>query len=89
MRIVDVAAFYTPFGGGVKTYIDRKMVAGPQLGHEVICVAPGRSNHVEELGMREPTPLSDELTLHHGDVRGGAPKGGSSEPQEYPRDLDH
>ena len=50
MRIVDVAAFYTPFGGGVKTYIDRKMVAGPMAGHEVICVAPGPANKVEERG---------------------------------------
>ena len=50
MRIVDVAAFYTPFGGGVKTYIDRKMVAGPLAGHEIICVAPGPANKVEERG---------------------------------------
>ncbi len=50
MRIVDVAAFYTPYGGGVKTYIDRKMVAGPLAGHEIICVAPGPANRVEERG---------------------------------------
>jgi alpha-1,6-mannosyltransferase len=50
MRIVDVAAFYTPYGGGVKTYIDRKMVAGPAAGHEIICVAPGPANKVEERG---------------------------------------
>lgn len=50
MRIVDVAAFYTPYGGGVKTYIDRKMVAGPLAGHEIICVAPGPANKVEERG---------------------------------------
>lgn len=50
MRIVDVAAFYTPHGGGVKTYIDRKMVAGPAAGHEIICVAPGPANRVEERG---------------------------------------
>ncbi len=30
MRIVDVAAFYTPYGGGVKTYIDRKLLARPR-----------------------------------------------------------
>jgi len=50
MRIVDVAAFYTPHGGGVKTYIDRKMLAGPAAGHEVIVIAPGTSNRVEERG---------------------------------------
>jgi alpha-1,6-mannosyltransferase len=50
MRIVDVAAFYTPYGGGVKTYIDRKMVAGPLSGHEIITIAPGPANMVEERG---------------------------------------
>lgn len=50
MRIVDVAAFYTPHGGGVKTYIDRKMVAGPLAGHEIITIAPGPANMVEERG---------------------------------------
>lgn len=50
MRIVDVAAFYTPYGGGVKTYIDRKLVAGPLAGHEIVIVAPGPANRVEERG---------------------------------------
>ena len=52
MRIVDVAAFYTPLGGGVKTYIDRKLLAGPEAGHEIIVVAPGTSDRVEERGPR-------------------------------------
>ena len=79
MRIVDVAAFYTPYGGGVKTYIDRKMVAGPLAGHEIICVAPGPANKVEERGpnarivyLKDPAfPLDrkyhyfrDEAALH-------------------------
>lgn len=50
MRIVEVAAFYTPYGGGVKTYIERKMIAGPEAGHEVIVIAPGPENKVEERG---------------------------------------
>jgi alpha-1,6-mannosyltransferase len=50
MRIVDVAAFYTPHGGGVKTYIDRKLAAGPAAGHEIIVIAPGTSDRVEERG---------------------------------------
>ena len=50
MRIVDVAAFYAPQGGGVKTYIDRKMIAGPAAGHEIITIAPGPANKVEERG---------------------------------------
>lgn len=50
MKIVDVAAFYTPEGGGVKTYIDQKLVAGPLLGHEVLIIAPGPEDRVEERG---------------------------------------
>ena len=50
MRIVDVCAFYTPAGGGVRTYIDRKLKAAPAAGHEMIVLAPGRENRVEERG---------------------------------------
>ncbi|WP_293882411.1 glycosyltransferase [Sphingomonas sp.] len=50
MRIVDVCAFYSPDGGGVKTYIDRKMAAGPAAGHEIVIVAPGETTRVEERG---------------------------------------
>ncbi len=50
MRIVDVAAFYTPYGGGVKTYIERKLLAGPLVGHEIVVVAPGVKDSVEERG---------------------------------------
>jgi alpha-1,6-mannosyltransferase len=48
MRIVDVCAFYAPRGGGVKTYVDRKLAAGPALGHEIIILAPGEEHQVEE-----------------------------------------
>ena len=41
MRIVDVCAFYTPTGGGVRTYIEAKLKAAARLGHEMIVVAPG------------------------------------------------
>lgn len=50
MRIVDVCAFYSPAGGGVRTYIDGKLAAGPQLGHEIVVIAPGKGNRVEERG---------------------------------------
>lgn len=50
MRIVDVAAFYAPLGGGVRTYIEQKMIAGPAAGHEIICVAPGPVDKIEERG---------------------------------------
>jgi len=42
MRIVDVCAFYTPAGGGVRTYVERKLKAAPAAGHEMIILAPGR-----------------------------------------------
>ncbi len=41
MRIVDVCAFYTPAGGGVRTYVEAKLRAASRLGHEMIVVAPG------------------------------------------------
>jgi alpha-1,6-mannosyltransferase len=50
MNIVDVCAFYTPTGGGVRTYIDRKLAAGPAMGHDVTIVAPGAETKVEVRG---------------------------------------
>lgn len=41
MKIVDVCAFMTPHGGGVKTYIEQKLRIGPELGHEIVVIAPG------------------------------------------------
>lgn len=51
MRIVDVCAFYTPAGGGVRTYIDAKLKAASRLGHEMIVIAPGER---EEIVCRGP-----------------------------------
>ena len=48
MRIVDVNEFYSPSGGGVRTYVDRKMGIMAEMGHELICIAPGREDRVEE-----------------------------------------
>lgn len=50
MRIVDVCAFYAPRGGGVKTYVERKLRAGAQAGHEIIILAPSDSDQVVEAG---------------------------------------
>src|ERR1044072_4671137 len=44
MRIVDVCAFYTPAGGGVKTYVEQKLRAAARFGHEVIILAPGEES---------------------------------------------
>jgi alpha-1,6-mannosyltransferase len=50
MRMADVCAFYTPTGGGVRTYIDQKLRAAPALGHEMIVVAPGARDEVVHRG---------------------------------------
>jgi alpha-1,6-mannosyltransferase len=41
MRIADVSAFYTPSGGGVRTYVEAKLAAAARLGHEVVMIVPG------------------------------------------------
>jgi alpha-1,6-mannosyltransferase len=48
MRIVDVNEFYSPTGGGVRTYVDRKMTIMADMGHELICIACGKEDRVEE-----------------------------------------
>jgi alpha-1,6-mannosyltransferase len=50
MKLVDVSAFYAPKGGGVRTYVDRKLKAGAALGHEVVVIAPGPRDEVEQRG---------------------------------------
>jgi alpha-1,6-mannosyltransferase len=50
MRVVDVCAFYTPAGGGVRTYVEAKLRAASRLGHEMIVVAPGARDEVIERG---------------------------------------
>ncbi|MBR0551723.1 glycosyltransferase [Stakelama marina] len=49
MRIVDVNAFYTPSGGGVRTYVERKLAALPALGHEIVILAPGEREETQEI----------------------------------------
>jgi len=41
MRIVDVCGFWTPHGGGVRTYIEGKMRATRHRGDEIVVVVPG------------------------------------------------
>ncbi len=52
MKLVDVCAFYAPKGGGVRTYVDRKLKAGAAMGHEVVVIAPGEEDRIEERGPR-------------------------------------
>ncbi|MEO0410368.1 MAG: glycosyltransferase [Pseudomonadota bacterium] len=50
MKIVDIAEFYAPHGGGVKTYIHQKLQAAEAGGHEAIILAPGPQTY------KEPVP---------------------------------
>jgi alpha-1,6-mannosyltransferase len=54
MRIVDVCAFYSPNGGGVRTYAHAKLKAAARFGHEVIVIAPGERH---EIVSRAPSGL--------------------------------
>ena len=47
MKVVDVAEFYSPTAGGVRTYVDQKLAAGAALGVEVVVIAPGAEAKVE------------------------------------------
>ena len=50
MKIVDVSAFYAPEGGGVKIYVEQKLRALTERGHEIVIVAPAERDHVEQRG---------------------------------------
>jgi alpha-1,6-mannosyltransferase len=50
MRIVDVSAFYSPAGGGVRTYVEAKLKAAPRFGHEIIVIVPGQRDEIERRG---------------------------------------
>lgn len=50
MRIIDVCAFYTPSGGGVRTYVEAKLSSARQFGHEMIILAPGPRSEVVKRG---------------------------------------
>lgn len=79
MRIADVSAFYTPAGGGVRTYADAKLRAAARFGHELILIAPGERHEVTRRGrgavmVTVPSPqlpvdkryryFNDERALH-------------------------
>ena len=45
---MDVNEFYAPAGGGVRTYLDRKMAILADMGHDLTVIAPGREDGVDE-----------------------------------------
>ena len=50
MHVVDVCAFYAPHGGGVKTYVDRKVKAAARHGVKVTVLAPGKPGRDQGFG---------------------------------------
>jgi alpha-1,6-mannosyltransferase len=50
MRVVDVCAFYSPAGGGVRTYVEAKLRAAARFGHEMVVIAPGAERQVIKRG---------------------------------------
>ncbi|KIU26017.1 glycosyl transferase family 1 [Sphingomonas melonis] len=49
MRIIDVCPFYSPAGGGVRTYVHQKLKAAAAMGHEMIVLVPGVRHDVTEV----------------------------------------
>ena len=47
MKIVDISEFYSPTGGGVRSYVDQKFKASARHGHFLTVIAPGTANKVE------------------------------------------
>ncbi|MEY2942946.1 MAG: hypothetical protein RLY97_960 [Pseudomonadota bacterium] len=50
MHIVDVCAFYTPHGGGVKTYVEQKLAMAAKFGHKITILAPADHHSVRHIG---------------------------------------
>lgn len=48
MHIVDISALYSPKGGGIRTYVERKLAAAPRSGHDITVIAPGETDSVEQ-----------------------------------------
>ena len=77
MRIVDVCAFYTPRGGGVRTYIDRKLQAAGRMGQELIALVPGESDSMVQVApnawirsLATPTfPLDPRYRYFHSETQ--------------------
>lgn len=47
MKIVDIAEFYAPTGGGVRSYVNRKFEVAARLGHQLVVIAPGAEDREE------------------------------------------
>ena len=49
MRIVDVCGFYTPHGGGIRTYVEQKLSMAERMGQDITILAPDATRSVREI----------------------------------------
>lgn len=49
MKILDLCEFYSERGGGVRSYLSKMFPAAAARGHELVIVAPGAADAVEEV----------------------------------------
>ncbi len=52
MRIVDVCGFYTPYGGGIRTYVEQKLATAERFGQDVTILAPDAEYNIREISPR-------------------------------------
>lgn len=76
MKIVDVNEFYAERGGGVRTYVNAKLRAAAERGHELVVIAPGpEDKETEHLGGRiqwvqgPPMPLDPRYFVLYREAR--------------------
>lgn len=49
MRIVDVCGFYTPYGGGIRTYVEQKLAMAERCGQDITILAPDAEYNIREV----------------------------------------
>jgi alpha-1,6-mannosyltransferase len=49
VRIVDVCGFYSPAGGGIRTYVEEKLRFAERLGQDITILAPGETDATEDI----------------------------------------
>ena len=58
MHIVDVCGFYSPEGGGIRTYVEQKLKLAERLGQEITILAPGAED-----GVQTVSPMARIVTV--------------------------
>jgi alpha-1,6-mannosyltransferase len=49
VRIVDVCGFYSPDGGGIRTYVEEKLRFAERLGQDITILAPGEKDATADI----------------------------------------